>query len=122
MTTNTRKWIYVGQVVLAAILVVLVAFGIIDQTTSDSITESLDKIIVGLSGLAFMGVGELARRHTSPRPAVIDADGVAVITDALAAHARTVPQTIEAARSAAVEAVEQTRRDLEQRLGRHSGT
>lgn len=115
---NVRKWVYVGQVVLGAVLVVLVAFGIIDQATSDSITDSLDKIIVGLSGLTFMGVGALARRNLSPRPATIGADGVALITDALDAHAKaTAPQAVAAVRRADTPSVEQARRDIEQRLG-----
>ncbi len=68
---NTRKWVYVAQVVLGAALVVLVATGIVDQATSDQITSSLDRIVAGIGGLALLGGGELARRNLSPKPATI---------------------------------------------------
>ncbi|ORL03409.1 hypothetical protein A6F55_09320 [Prescottella equi] len=94
---NTRKWVYVAQVVLGAALVVLVATGIVDQATSDQITTSLDRIVAGIGGLALLGGGELARRNLSPKPATISADGVQVITNALDAYATRAQPAIETA-------------------------
>ncbi|WP_458681959.1 hypothetical protein [Prescottella equi] len=94
---NTRKWVYVAQTVLGAALVVLVATGLVDQAVSDQITSSVDRIVAGIGGLALLGGGELARRNLSPKPATISADGVQVITDALAAHSTRTQPAIEAA-------------------------
>lgn len=95
---NTRKWVYVAQVVLGAVLVVLVATGLVDQAVSDQITSSLDRIVAGIGGLALLGGGELARRNLSPKPATITADGVQVIADALANLSPNAQRLVEEAK------------------------
>lgn len=106
MFTNptARKWIYVANAVIGAALVVLVAAGVIDEGTSAQVTAAIGGVLALLTG-------ELARRNVGPRPATISADGVQVITTALAEHAQR-------AIGAGGVAVEQARRELEQRLGR----
>lgn len=105
-------WVYIGQTGIGLALMILVALRVIDQSVSD-------QIVASIAGLVMMLTGELARRNTGPRPAPIGADGVQRITDALHAYASTaVPAVLDTAVPASTDAVEQTRRRLEEQLRR----
>lgn len=109
---KARMWVYIGQTGIGLVLMVLVALRVIDQSVSD-------QIVAASAGLVMMLTGELARRNIGPKPAVIGADGVQRISDALDAYSKTeVVAVLDTTMSAATDAVEQTRRRLEAQLSR----
>lgn len=76
-----RKWVYIGNQVVGVVLLILAALGVVTEATSAQVEN-----LVG--GVVMLLVGELARRNINvPRPATISADGVQVITEALAPYA-----------------------------------
>lgn len=121
---TARKWIYVVNPVVGAVLLVLVTAGVIDPGTSANIATAVASLLA-------VATGGLAASNISPRPAQISRDGVQVITDALDAYAargHTLPpvgQVINAGAAAFDQAVlaggaavDRARAGLEQRLGR----
>lgn len=104
---NVRKWAYVAQSVIGAVLLVLVASGVVSQELGASIGTAITSVL----GVVLLGGGELARRHVNQAPSIAP-DDVQVIADALAKHAQA------AVGEGAAAAVEQARRDLENLLGR----
>lgn len=103
-----RKVLYAVQMLIGGAVALLAIFGVLEQGTADQIG-------VTIAGLVALAAGGVATANISPKPAVIGSDGVAAITDALDAYAKTaVPQVMGSAASA----VDRARRDLEQRLGR----
>ncbi len=87
-------------------------FGVLEQGTADQIAATI-------AGLVALAAGGVATANINPKPAVIGPDGVARITDALAAHAKNTTVSINVPDlGSAAAAVEQSRRDLEARLGR----
>ncbi|MBH0121571.1 hypothetical protein I0Q12_19470, partial [Rhodococcus sp. CX] len=78
---------------------ILVTLGVIDEGMSASIANAIASILV-------IATGGVAVSNLSPKPATITADGIAVITDALAAYAATT-QPVESVQQAATEIREQ---------------
>ena len=103
---NVRKWAYVAQVVIGAVLLVLVTAGVISQEAGDSLVTAVG----GVLGVVLLGNGELARRNVSTAP-TITKSGAQVIADALAQHA-------QGAVAAGAAEVDRARAELERRLGR----
>jgi xanthosine utilization system XapX-like protein len=108
---KVRKGLYAVQMIVGGVVALLSIFGILEQDVAD-------QIVTTIAGLVALTAGRVASANLSPKPAVIGADGVARITDALAAYAKntTVSISLPEVGSAAA-AVEQARRDLEARLG-----
>ncbi|MDV2474184.1 hypothetical protein F8M49_00035 [Rhodococcus zopfii] len=91
---TVRKWMYVINPTASTILLILVTFGVIDEGTSASIANAIASIL-------FIATGGVAVSNLSTRPAKISTDGVAVITDALAAYAAKAQPTADSAQRAA---------------------
>jgi hypothetical protein len=85
---KVRKWLYVIGPAVSTVLLILVTLGVIDEGLSASIANAV-------SSLLFLATGGVAVSNLSPKPATITADGVAVITDALAAYSTRAQPAIE---------------------------
>lgn len=103
MITNprARQWIYIAQSALGLVLLVVVALGAMDQDTSTQVE-------MGVGAVVLMLTGELARRNVAPAPKI----DTSRIVDALAEQAQRTAATVGSS-------VDEARRDLEARLGRH---
>lgn len=107
---KVRKGLYAVQMLVGGVVALLSIFGVLEQGVADQIG-------VTLAGLVALAAGGVATSNINPKPAVIGADGVARITDALAAQAKPLTVSINTeGLGAAAAAVEQARRDLEVRL------
>lgn len=100
---NVRKWIYA---VAAGVGAALAALGVVDSDVSN-------QILAVIAGLLTVGVGGLALPNTPAKPP----------SPAVAGEpAERKPVSVRIDLPAAAAAVEKARVELEQRLGRHSGT
>ncbi|NKV36687.1 hypothetical protein GS917_25335 [Rhodococcus hoagii] len=109
---KVRQGLYAVQMLVGGVVAFLAIFGVLEQGTADQIAATI-------AGLVALAAGGVATANINPKPAVIGPDGVARITDALAAHAKNTTVSINVPDlGSAAAAVEQSRRDLEARLGR----
>lgn len=99
---TVRKWMYVVNPLVSTTLLILVTLGVIDEGMSASIANAV-------ASLLFVATGGVAVSNLSPKPATITADGVAVITDALAAYTSQAQPAVESAQRTVHEAATEIR-------------